>query len=307
MTKLEQLIQKECDKHTGKVCTISGGLDSGLLAALIKPKFVISVQLPLGKPYDESEHSKSLAKYLGVDRYEVKPDFRNFDAYMEIAVTAIGRPIPHFNIFPLFCMYEKLEELGVKEVVLGDGPDESMCGYARNIMMKYLYYDLFDEPAFEGYGPMLGRVLKPFEEAYAQAIDKDVNAVTRLFNKAARMNKSAIDCMCYIDMQICRKDMDDMSNGIAKFFGIKNIRPYQDNPEIDNYMFNLPLEDKIEGQYGKFLLRKIASKYLPDEIAWRVRKVGGPVYPVNRMKHWMKYGEFDKRIYLRYQERILSQ
>jgi asparagine synthetase B (glutamine-hydrolysing) len=225
---------------------------------------------------------------------------------MKIAVKAIGRPIPHFNIFPLFCMYKVLAQIGVRELVLGDGPDETMCGYARNLMMKYLYVDLFEEPAFEGYGPMLGRVLKPFEVAYAQAIDKDEKEVKKLFDEAARMKKSAIDCMCWIDMVMCRKDMDDMSNKIAEYFGIKNIRPYQDNPKLDNFMWNLPLKDKVHGFYGKYLLRKIAAKYLPKEIAWRKRKVGGPVYPVNRLKGWLKYGEFDKRLYLEYQRRILN-
>jgi len=303
---LENLIKKECKKHKGKVCALSGGVDSSLLCALIKPEFVISVKLPLGKPYDESKYSKDMARHLKLKRVVVKPDFKNFDAYMRKAVKAIGRPIPHFNIFPLYCMYKELARLGVKEVVLGDGPDESMCGYARNLMMKYLYIDLFEVPAFEGYGPMLGRVLKPFEIAYAEAIDKDKTYVTRLFNRAARKKKNAIDCMCYIDMQICRKDMDDMSNGIARHFGIKNIRPYQDNPKIDNFMFNLPTKDKIRGSYGKFLLRKIAAKYIPKKYAWRLRKVGGPVYPVNRLKNWMDLGEFDKQFYLEYQQKILD-
>ena len=172
-------------------------------------------------------------------------------------------------------------------------------------MMYHLYFELFDQPAFEGYGPMLGRVLKPFEAAYAQAIDKDEKEVKKLFDEAAKKKKNAIDCMCWIDMVICRKDMDDMSNGIAQYFGIKNIRPYQDNPKTDNFMWNLPLKDKFYGPYGKYLLREVASSYLPPDIVWRIRKVGGPVYPVNRLKNWMKYGEFDKKLYLKYQERIL--
>lgn len=305
-SKLEKLLKRECSKHTGKVCALSGGLDSSLLCALIKPQFVVSVKLPLGAPYDENKYSKRVAKYLRVPRIVVKPNFNNFDEYMKIAVKVIGRPISHFNIFPLYCMYKKLAEIGVTELILGDGPDETMCGYARNIMMKYLYFNLFNEPAFEGYGPMLGRVLKPFEEAYAEAIDKDKTLVKRIFNEAAITGRNAIDCMCHIDMELCRKDMDDMSNGIARYFGIKNIRPYQDNKAIDIFMYCLPLKDKINGLYGKYLLRKIASKYLPKDIVWRIRKVGGPVYPVNRLKGWMKFGEFNKKIYLDYQRRILN-
>jgi asparagine synthetase B (glutamine-hydrolysing) len=305
MHKLEKLLLKECKKYEGIPVSLSGGIDSSLLAALIKPRFVVSVKLPKGKPYDENKYSKKVAKFLNLKRLVINPQRKNFEKYVIEATKAVGRPISHFNMFPLFCLYKKLNEMGEKELILGDGPDETMCGYARNIMMKYLYKDMFEEPAFEGYGQMLGRVLKPFEVAYAQAIDKDPKLVKRVFNEAARMKKSAIDCMCFIDMKICRKDMDDMSDGLAKHFGIKNIRPYQDNPEIDNFMFKLPLEDKIEGFYGKFLLRQIAAKYIPYDIAWRLRKVGGPVYPVNLIMGWTKRGEFDKTEWLKFQRRIL--
>ena len=304
--KLENLIVKACKPHLGKPLGLSGGVDSSLLAAIIKPEFVASVELPMGKPYNESEHSEKVAKHLGIKRIVIKPNKKNFKEYVEEAVLAIGRPIPHFNVFPLFCLYKKLNELGVKEFILGDGPDETMCGYARNIMMKKIYIDLFEEPAFEGYGPMLGRVLKPFEEAYAQAIDKDIEQVKKVFDEAAKDGKSAIDCMCWIDMQVCRPDMDEMSDGIANYFGIKNIRPYQDDPRVDNFMYNLPISDKICGLWGKFLLRQVATKYLPNDIAWRLRKIGGPVYPVNRIMGWMDKGEFDKTAWIKYQEEILN-
>ena len=103
-----------------------------------------------------------------------------------------------------------------------------------------------------------------------------------------------------------RKDMDDMSDGIAAHFGIKNIRPYQDNPELDNYMRDLPVESKVQGEFGKYDLRKIAEKYVPHETAWRLKKIGGPVYPVNVLRGWMEKGEFDKTKWLEYQEKILK-
>jgi hypothetical protein len=100
--------------------------------------------------------------------------------------------------------------------------------------------------------------------------------------------------------------MDDMTNGIAKYFGITNHRPYQDNKEIDDFMFNLPEKEKIyKVEYGKYALRKVAERYLPYYIAWRKVKVGGPVYPVNVLRGWMENGEFDKTRYLKYQSDIL--
>jgi hypothetical protein len=97
-----------------------------------------------------------------------------------------------------------------------------------------------------------------------------------------------------------------MSNGIAKHFKIKNHRPYQDNEELDNFMKNLPIEAKIQGEYGKWSLRQILAQYMPD-VADRKKKVGGPVYPVNLFKGWDKEdGEFGKTQWLKYQNEIIN-
>src|SRR3989344_2841950 len=277
MDELKKRIIKATKPHIGKPLALSGGIDSSLLAVLIKPKFVISVHLPGGEKYNEIKWAKKVAKHLNLKHVIVKLDHSKFDKHVKIAVRSIGRPIPHFNIFPLFAMYKKLSQMGETELVLGDGPDETMLGYGRDLIIEYLY-KVYDLEALKHYKPLIDKILPTKSEA--------IRLTTNLegFEDVVSANIAM------------RKDMDDMSNGIAKHFGITNIRPYQDNPEMDNYMRDLPMEHKIQGEYGKYLLRKIAEKYIPYEIAWRKRKVGGPVYPVNVIKGWMDDGEFGKKI-----------
>lgn len=287
MDDLEKRIKAEVVAHIGKPLALSGGVDSSLLAALLQPKFAISVKLPGGSKYNEIKWSKKITKHLKLKHIIVKLDDSKFDEYVAEAVRAIGRPIPHFNIFPLYCMYKKLAEMGEKELILGDGPDETMLGYGRDLIIEYLY-KVYDLKALAHYKPLIDKILPPKSEA--------IRLTTNLegFKDLVSANIAM------------RKDMDDMSNGIARHFGITNIRPYQDNPEMDNYMRDLPMKHKIQGQYGKYLLRKIAQKYIPYEIAWRLKKVGGPVYPVNILRGWMDYGEFDKKYWLKMQEDILK-
>lgn len=284
--ELEQKIIQAAQSCSGKPLALSGGIDSSLLAALTNPKFAISVELPGDEKYNEINWAKKVAEKLNIKHIVVKPDDSKFDEYMEIAVKAIGRPIPHFNIFPLFCMYQKLVEMGEREVVLGDGPDETMCGYARDLIIEYLY-KVYDFEAFEHYKPLLDKILPKKSEAIRLATGLEGFDDIVLANIAMR------------------KDMDDMSDGIAKYFGIKNIRPYQDNATLDNFMRQIPMKDKIYGEYGKYALRRVAEKYLPYEVAWRKKKVGGPVYPVNLLRGWMEKGEFDKTEYLKYQAKFL--
>lgn len=287
MEELEQKIEAECVKHKGKPVALSGGVDSSLLACLIKPKFVISVELPGDEKYNEIEWAEKVAQEMNLEHIIVKPDESMFEEYTEIAVKAIGRPIPHFNIFPLFCMYKKLHEMGETELVLGDGPDETMCGYARDIIFDYLY-KIYEFEAFENYKELIDKLLPSKTEA--------IKLLTGL---------EGFDDIVSADIAM-RKDMDDMADGIAKYFGITNIRPYQDNKELDDYMRDLPMSSKIQGEYGKWELRRILAQYLP-EIADRKKKVGGPVYPVNVVKGWMDNGEFNKTKWLEYQNKILHE
>lgn len=288
---LEKIIKKYAGKYEGKVLAISGGVDGSLLAALIKPKFAITVKLPCGDKYDELEDTKKVCDYLGIKLVVVETDDTKWDEYMYLATKAMGRPIQHFNAFALFTMYKALSEMGEKELVLGDGPDESMCGYARDLIINYIYR-VYDFEAFKNYKGLIDKILPPKNVAISKAIGINTDLIN----------------VSEADMTIQRNDMDDMSNGIAAYFGITNLRPYQDNEEIDNFMFNLPLDEKIKDvEYGKYALRKIAEKYLPKEIAWRKKKVGGPVYPVNLMRGWDKTdGEFGKASYLKYQEDVLA-
>lgn len=287
---LEKLLLKYAKKYEGMPIALSGGIDSGLLSALIKPKFAITVELPESK-HNEIEYAKKVADHLKLKLVVVKYNEDNFEQEVKTAVKAIGRPIPHFNILPLFQMYRKLNEMGEKEVVLGDGPDETMCGYARDLIINYLY-SIYGYEAFKNYKLMIDKLL----------LAKDVGISLCINQYTNEKDVSAVN------IKIMRPDMDDMSNGIAKHFGITNHRPYQDNKEIDDYMFKLPMSEKIwQVEYGKYALRKIADKYLPKEIAWRKEKVGGPLYSPNFKMNWFATeGEYGKKKWMNYQKEILK-
>ena len=100
--KLEQLIRKSVKPYGGLPLALSGGIDSSLLAAIMKPKFAISVRLPDDERFNEIQYSEMVCKHLGIKHIIIDLDENTFDDDVKTAVKAIGRPIPHFNIFPLF-------------------------------------------------------------------------------------------------------------------------------------------------------------------------------------------------------------
>jgi asparagine synthetase B (glutamine-hydrolysing) len=300
VAELEEAIKKECKKYEGTPVAISGGIDSGVLASFIKPELLVTVELPCGDKYNEVEYSKVVARHLKKDLTIIQTEQIHFESGMKEAVKAIGRPIPHFNIFALYTMYKRLNEMGIKQLVVGDGPDESMSGYTRNMIMNYIY-TVYGFEGFRNYHPTIDKILSHPIFIYANLVGKSLEEVSPLMD-----GLTLIKGMNKVDMILMRKDMDAMGDGLAKYFGIKLIRPYQDNKELDQLMFNMPDDLKIYDDIGKVGLRMIAEKYLPVEIAWRIDKVGGPVYPVNLMQGWTDKGEFDKTEYLAYQQKILD-
>ena len=301
--QLEEIIRQAVLPYEGTPVAISGGIDSGILAALIKPKFVVSVMLPGGEKYDESHLAKEVAQYLNRKHHIVNTEEApDFDKVMKIAVKAIGTPTPHFNIYPLYKMYEYLADMGVKQLILGDGPDESMAGYTRTLIINHIY-DVYHYDAFKHYKETIDKALPDPAVMYANMIGHPHKAATI---RGWIKKFGFISGLCRADMVYKRPEMNPMSDGIAKHFGIENIRPYEFKA-VDEYMFNLPPDLKIRDTiYGKFALREIAAKYLPEKIAWRAHKMGGPLYPVNKFKKWMAKGEFDKTQYLKMQRAILK-
>ena len=280
---------------------LSGGVDSGFLCALEKPDNIFTVRLPYGPMHDEFDSVLKIVRHLGYeDKFHVIDlDEKEFDDVMEKAVKAIGRPIPHYNIFPVYVMFRYIRDMGITDVVCGDGPDESMSGYTRHLIMNYLY-NVKGIEAFDKYHPIIDRILPDPAEMYAKIIGMDLVRVKSIMSRY-----SLIDGMCAVDMKLMRPDMDDMTDNISKNLGVNLYRPYQ-YPKVDSEMFKLPPELKIYNiEFGKALLRRAASKYLPREVSWRKQKIGGPLVPVNQIKGW-DLEPFDKSMYLKYQEDILN-
>ena len=291
--KLEQLIKEACKPLQGMPVALSGGLDSGVLAHFIKPKYAIHIES------EETKYAKMVIEKLNFRLHIFKVDTSKFEEDMKKAVKIIGEPTPHFNIHSLYVMFRDLERLGARDLVLADGPDESMCGYTRHLIMNYLY-NVWKYEAFEPYGSTISKLL-PLDpaETYCKLVGVE--------NKIKGKFSNLLDFMCRVDMEHKRPEMNIMSDKFAKHFGIKTHRPFE-TKKVDEFMFNLPTELKVYNVvFGKYALRAIADEYLPEEIAWRAGKMGGPLYSPNKMMGWDKIdGKYGKSEYLKFQERILN-
>jgi len=283
---LEGLLKKEIKKIPRPFgIYLSGGIDSGILAALVKPDFAITCRFEEGEKYDEYEYAKRITDHLKIPLRVVKPQKLTFEGFLHDAVKIIGKPINSVSIVPWYCL---MAETQGQTMINGEGADEQFGGYARYLIMDYIF-ELYNQPELKNYEPMLDLL---FNELHA-----------KLVGRKTPETKDMRDIMNFE----FRKNLPDiiyMEKQLAKYFKVNFYQPFM-SKAIQEFAKKLPMKYKMKGFETKPILRKIAHKYLPPSVAERKCK-SGLVAPVNKYMGWMENGEFDKSKYIDYQRKILK-
>src|SRR3990167_8623389 len=136
---------------------LSGGVDSGLLAALSKPDIVFTCKFPYGDQFDEFPSAEAIVNHLGLNQVVVEPTKEDFFAYLPKALKAFKKTT-HFSLVPLYMLFKMAKERGITTILSGEGPDEYLGGYAAySIILSE--ERLYEQEELQNYAPMLDRYL----------------------------------------------------------------------------------------------------------------------------------------------------
>jgi asparagine synthase (glutamine-hydrolysing) len=119
---------------------LSGGLDSGLLLALMNeqggpwPAYTIGY----GETFhdDELADAAATAKILGARHVTVKLDRAEFERSLPEIVRCLEEPIATSSIVPMYFVSQRARQ-DVKVALIGQGPDELFGGYKRHLGVHY--------------------------------------------------------------------------------------------------------------------------------------------------------------------------
>jgi asparagine synthase (glutamine-hydrolysing) len=119
---------------------LSGGLDSGLLLALMNehggswPAYTVGY----GETFedDELKDAAESAAILGARHVPVRLDREEFVRALPAIVGSLEEPIASSSIVPMYFVSRRARE-DVKVAIIGQGPDELFCGYTRHIGVRY--------------------------------------------------------------------------------------------------------------------------------------------------------------------------
>ena len=119
---------------------LSGGLDSGLLLALMNeqggpwPAYTIGY----GESFEDDELTDAAvtAGLLGARHVKVKLDQTEFEHALPKIVECLEEPIATSSIVPMYFVSQRARQ-DVKVALIGQGPDELFGGYTRHLGIHY--------------------------------------------------------------------------------------------------------------------------------------------------------------------------
>ena len=122
---------------------LSGGLDSGLLLALMNehggPWSAYTVGYGESFEDDELADAAETAALLGARHVTVKLDRGEFEKSLPKIVASLEEPIAASSIVPMYFVCQRARQ-DVKVGLIGQGPDELFGGYKRHLGVRYGEY-----------------------------------------------------------------------------------------------------------------------------------------------------------------------
>jgi asparagine synthase (glutamine-hydrolysing) len=307
--------------------SLSGGLDSSVLAALIKelrsdtrPHQTFSALFP-GFEKNEGPHIDTVTRSLEFENHSVEPSAAELHTLIDRLCYFQEEPFPSSSIFAQYKVFEMARNKGVTVLLDGQGADEALAGYH-----KYIHWhlqQLVDRSNFSTarqekeqfrkhgvpvkWGP--GNYLAIYLPAHTaihlewkeyrrmvQQPDLDPGFLRSLRGREWEGVQKPIitklnDILYFNTMMLGLEELLRFSDRNSMAHGLEVRLPFLSH-ELVEFIFTLPASFKMSEGYTKWIMRKAFQNRLPDSIIWRSDKVG---YEPPQKK-WMQESSMNERI-----------
>jgi asparagine synthase (glutamine-hydrolysing) len=278
---------------------LSGGLDSSILAAVAAGKHpgIATFSMGFTSPgHDESRHARLVADQIGSDHHHFMFDEESFRSLLPQVASALDEPVGDQAMLPLYWLCREARR-HVKVALSGEGADEVFGGYS--------YYD--NHLSRSGLATrLMARFGSPIERQERLVHNPEpttpsgfpllTDAATR--ERLTGRNGAAIDdweqnLFAWLNQSpdsLRRAAATDLATWLPDDLLVKFDRmsmahslegraPYLD-PKIVALGLGLPQSQKVDGSTSKIALRRVAARWLPQEILARPKQ--GFVLPMRR-------------------------
>lgn len=299
---------------------LSGGLDSGLLLALMNeqggpwPAYTIGY----GSSFkdDELSDASETARLLGANHITVQLDQREFETALPRIVESLEEPVASSSIVPMYFIARRARE-DVKVVLIGQGPDELFGGYKRHLGVHYGdWWRSLPSPLRSSLSSAVNRLprnetlkrgvgslgindrLGRYQQVFSIAPGDQINA---LFRDEAMPETHPVDLVDYWHtLRPQMRQLDELggfqlieirsslpdellmyADKLSMAHGLEGRVPYLDRTVVE-YAQRLDASFKVRNGSRKWLHRRVCDKFLPREIMQRKKRGFG----VNVVDDW---------------------
>jgi len=283
----------KCDVEVGTL--LSGGIDSSLISTIYSQISnhkinTFSVGYKTHQKYSELPYANLVAKDINSNHTALEITQKDFIDSLDEVLEHLEEPHADPASIPLYHLTKTIQNQGIKTVLSGEGSDEIFLGYDN--YAKFLKYYDFSNTLSDGQNSFLNEIISSLggnkEAEYLRRVVKKENIYNsfgeiytasqrkKLLKKVANFKyespkKDPVDWMSYIDLKVwlgeallSKVDKMSMANSL------ETRNPFLDFRLVDT-VFSINSQLKV-GDTNKYLLKKVASKYIPDEIINRTKK-----------------------------------
>ncbi len=290
---------------------LSGGLDSGLLLALMgsegsnRQTFSVGYG-PANDADDELTHAAFTAQRLNAPNASVQISQTDFETILPRLTGILEEPVATASIVPMYFVCQRARQ-DVKVVLLGQGPDELFGGYTRHLGIQYGRY-WRSAPQFLQKWIGSGLSTLPRNEAIKRALYSigETERLRRYQQIFSILPAATIDSLfrdgllprgsgdeilkCWDDLGTLIESVDELTgfsfleirsalpdellmytDKISMHHSLEARVPYLDH-EVIQFAEQLPAAFKVRRGERKWLHRRVCSRLLPGEVVRRKKR-----------------------------------
>lgn len=303
---LKESIHKRLMGDVEVASLLSGGVDSSLIAAMAAQMGTRLKTFSLGyegyKQYDERRYATEAAAHIGVENIDVELSKETFFENLDAVICALDEPINDPAAVPLYMLFKRIKEEGIKVVLSGEGADELFLGYRqyfeyldiekagnlqhKNWLKKYFRSNFSMNREWEWYKRIFNDELL-FRSSGEKFTDMQKNILMRQNVKDGFSmkylqkyrdryeklgNKDESQWYTYVDLkQFQAEHFLAKLDRVSMAHGIEGRTPFLDHTLVEK-VFSIEPSLRYSTGVSKALLKKVAAPYLPQSLINRKKK-----------------------------------
>jgi asparagine synthase (glutamine-hydrolysing) len=282
--KIDQLLNESVDKRLLSDVPLgiflSGGLDSSLITSInskLRNDTIKTFSIGFNHKSDELKYASKVANLLNTNHKELILDYNQITKEIPNIVWYMDEPHSDPSVIPLYFL-SKFAKKDITVVNTGEGADELFSGYyhyyiGSNLfntipnLIKKKVYNYYYSPFKKNQRKQLLNNSDNTNNNINSSIKED-NTLKRYLNKKHHILNNVLHFDIKKELpnwQLTRVDRLTMAHGMEARV------PFLDHNLVE-LSSSIPTNLKQKGFCGKYILKKVAKKYLPKEIIYRKKQ-----------------------------------